>query len=90
MQSQLELTLSNAPRIEKLKFWMRSQKPMRTFRAWGKPLGLTGATLGRNCAQETMPVEQHAALVRDNVPVDLLPRPENRKSGPKPKNLPAQ
>lgn len=87
MQSNLHLNLTEAPRIEKLKLFMRMQQPPLSFVALARPLGVTSAALGRHCAQETMPVNQHTHLVNNGIPPELLPAPLDRKPGPKPKAL---
>ena len=77
-------TLAEAPRVEKLKLWMRLQTPPLSFTSLAKPLNITSNTLARACAGKTMPVYQHTYLTRDKgVPAELLPRPMDRKTGPK-------
>ncbi|CAK7034978.1 MAG: hypothetical protein DELT_00523 [Desulfovibrio sp.] len=85
MQSSLALNLTDAPRIEKLKLFMRMQNPPLTFVSLAEPLDITSAVLGKSCSQETMPVYQHKHLVENGIPPELLPIPQDRKSGPKPK-----
>ena len=83
--------LSNAPRIEKLKLWMRMQHPRLSFNKLALPLQIQGQTLARNCANETMPVRQHEYLVKTfDVPVEYLPIPLDVKTGPKPKSPAAE
>lgn len=84
-QLEFVLTLTEAPRIEKLKLFMRMQKPPLSFVSLSKQLGISSAALGRHCANDTMPVNQHSHLIDKGIPENLLPKPEDRKPGPKPK-----
>ena len=56
-----------------------------TLAELSKVLGITGCGLSKSLNNERMPVEHHKRLVDFGVPENLLPRPENVRTGPKPK-----
>jgi len=68
-------------RQELLKAWMDRDKKSRSFRKFASRMGITGVSLGRLCAGETIPTERHRKLVELGVPTDLLPRPEDLRPG---------
>lgn len=83
-------------RVRELRVWMLRNGV--TFPAMGQHMrGVTGRPVTGSAVQKAiknsrMPVDNHKALVDayPGLPTDLLPLPENRKSGPPPKNSTAQ
>jgi hypothetical protein len=48
---------------------------------------VTPNSVSKLCDQETMPVRRHAQLLEQGLPAELLPRPEDIKPGPRPRDV---
>lgn len=68
--------------------WM-TQGEGRTFRAFGKAMGITGNGARRLLFSATMPIGRYNQFVAafPDFPRELLPEPRNLPPGPKPKLL---
>jgi hypothetical protein len=70
-------------RREALRLWLIVNKV--TFVELGKVLGVTPAAVSQSVSFDRMPVRHHKALVDHGIPPELLPRPEDIPTGPRPK-----
>lgn len=68
---------------EKRDIWIKRSE--FTLNSLAEAAGVSASVLSRSMRNETMPTKQHAALLALGMPVNLLPRPEDKKTGPKPK-----
>lgn len=84
MSNQTRLNnIAELTRDEKREIWCRRQG--ETLLSLAQVAGVHKSTLSVHLRSVTMPVAQHARLVEYGVPVDLLPDPLDRRSGPKPR-----
>lgn len=79
MQLAQDVTTEPITRQEALRRWMHRTRT--TFVTLAKGSGVTGAQMSKLCGQETMPIRHHLHLVKQGVPVSLLPRPEDLRPG---------
>ncbi|WP_455784337.1 helix-turn-helix domain-containing protein [Bilophila wadsworthia] len=79
--------LSELTTDEKREIWMKRNRC--TVSRLAEVAGVTVSSLSRALRNSTMPVAQHQALVDFGVPAELLPRPFNRKPGPRPTYQPS-
>ena len=83
MKSTFPDNLTELSREEKLQIFL--QRNRISFRFLGVRMDMTGTAVSSLCRGETMPTRRHAELVALGIPVELLPRPEDIKPGPRPK-----
>ncbi len=57
----------------------------KTLVELARHLGISRSALSKSLDKERMPVKHHKKLVELGVPENILPRPENVSTGPKPK-----
>lgn len=74
--------LSDLSIAEKRNLWLKFNGYTLTYLA--RVLGITPSTLSRRFTCETMPTEQHAKLIALGMPAEYLPRPLNKRPGPRP------
>lgn len=85
MQLPISPNLSSLTRQEALRLWL--SRNSLTFSELGRRLGVTPNSVSKLCDQETMPTRRHAQLVDQGIPAELLPRAQDIKPGPKPRDL---
>jgi len=83
MESTLDATLIEPTRQELLRLWL--ERNGKSFRGFGRRMGISGVSVARLCGGETMPTVRHCQLIELGVPSNLLPRPEDLKPGRKPR-----
>lgn len=86
-----EITFINLPQLsknEKREIWLKRREI--TLEALAKLVGIKTAAISRNLRNDTMPVEQHKALVDYGLPAEILPDPMDQKRGPKPRKTQIQ
>ena len=66
-----------------LRLWLMISR--NTITALAARIGISQGALSWGLKKDTMPVDSHKILVEAGVPVELLPRPEDVRPGPKPK-----
>lgn len=77
------MTISEIPRAERMRRWMSEYDI--TDRSIAEVLGITRARVTIMLNQETMPAKHHKAFLQLGFPAELLPRPLDKKPGPRPK-----
>jgi transcriptional regulator with XRE-family HTH domain len=85
MQLPISPNLTSLTRQEALRIWL--SRNGLTFSELGRRLGVTPNSVSKLCDQETMPVRRHAQLLEQGLPAELLPRPEDIKPGPRPRDV---
>ena len=76
-------SLALLSRKEKFEIW--KIRAGRTAAELADILGISDSVFSEMIRGETMPVRHHQSLVAAGVPEDCLPRPEDKKPGPKPR-----
>ncbi len=85
MQFPISPNLTSLTRQEALRLWL--SRNGLSFSELGRRLGVTPNSVSKLCDQETMPVRRHAQLLEQGLPAELLPRPEDIKPGPRPRDV---
>ena len=77
--------LSELTTDEKREIWMKRNGC--TVKRLAAEAGVTATVLSRTLRNPPMPVAQHQALVAFGVPPECLPKPQNKKPGPRPSSF---
>lgn len=85
MQFPISPNLTSLTRQEALRLWL--SRNGLSFSELGRRLGVAPNSVSKLCDQETMPVRRHAQLLEQGLPAELLPRPEDIKPGPRPRDV---
>ncbi len=85
MRLPISPNLTSLTRQEALRLWL--SRNGLSFSELGRRLGVTPNSVSKLCDQETMPVRRHAQLLEQGLPAELLPRPEDIKPGPRPRDV---
>ena len=87
MQHNTTNSVKNASRQQALREWMTENE--HTFQAYSEALGISRWGVVRLLKQERMPVRRFKQLVSafPEIPHELLPKPKNVMTGPKPKYM---
>lgn len=83
-----QIAFINLPQLsknEKREIWMKRQQI--TMDTLAEVAGVKTPAISRNLRNDTMPVEQHKALVAYGLPAEILPVPMDQKRGPKPRKM---
>ena len=83
MESTIQLKLSEIPRNEKLKLWLKIQN--KSLRSIAQKVGLSQSTVAQHCANDTMPTRLYQHFISLGADPELLPEPLDRRPGPKPR-----
>lgn len=84
MESTIQLRLSEIPRNEKLKLWLKLRG--KTLRSIAQEVGLSLSTVALHCTHDTMPTRLYQHFIDLGVDPELLPEPLDRRPGPKPRD----
>ena len=74
-----------ADRREALRIWLFANRRSLTLSSLAALLGVTHGALSQTLGKERMGTRDHGILVAAGVPPNLLPRPEDVRPGPKPR-----
>jgi len=80
----LRFQLTEVPRNEKLKLWLKIQG--KSIRGIARQMGLNPSTVGQHCANDTMPTRLYKHFISLGADPELLPTPLDRRPGPKPRD----
>ncbi len=77
------MTTDNQNRPQQLRAWMKDMEVTDNFVA--QFMGVSPQAVNKMLKRPTMPTDRHKVCVELGFPVELLPRPEDLKPGPRPK-----